>query len=68
MAMLSGFVFFAHQIGSFFGVWLGGRLYDFSGSYNVVWGIAIALGVVAALLNLPIHEQPIIRRPVAAPV
>ena len=68
MAMLSGFVFFSHQIGSFFGVWLGGRLYDFSGSYNVVWGIAIALGVVAALLNLPIHEQPIIRRPVAAPV
>jgi len=60
--MLSGFVFFSHQIGSFMGVWLGGYLYDRTGSYNVVWYIAIALGVLAALINLPIRETPIPRK------
>ncbi len=63
LSMLSGFVFFSHQIGSFFGVWLGGFLYDRTGSYNVVWYIAIALGVVAALVNLPIKEEAIARTP-----
>jgi predicted MFS family arabinose efflux permease len=57
LAMLSGFVFFSHQIGSFLGVWLGGYLFDRTGSYDVVWVICIALGVVAALLNLPIDER-----------
>nr|WP_296446566.1 MFS transporter [Rhodoferax sp. UBA5149] len=61
LSMLSGFVFFSHQIGSFMGVWLGGYLYDRTGSYDVVWYIAIALGVVAALVNLPIKESTIIR-------
>jgi predicted MFS family arabinose efflux permease len=61
--MLSGFVFFSHQIGSFMGVWLGGFLYDRTGSYDVVWYIAIALGVLAALVNLPIKEAPIARAP-----
>ncbi len=61
LAMLGGFVFFSHQIGSFFGVWLGGLLYDRTGNYNVVWGIAIALGVFAALINLPIREKPLAR-------
>jgi MFS family permease len=61
LSMLSGFVFFSHQIGSFFGVWLGGYLYDKSGSYNVVWMIAIALGIFAALINWPIEEKPIAR-------
>ncbi|WP_420130762.1 MFS transporter [Rhodoferax ferrireducens] len=65
LSMLSGFVFFSHQIGSFMGVWLGGYLYDRTGSYDVVWYIAIALGVLAALVNLPIQEKAIIRRPVA---
>ena len=51
LSMLSGFVFFSHQIGSFMGVWLGGYLYDRTGSYNIVWYIAIALGVLAALVN-----------------
>jgi MFS family permease len=55
--MLSGFVFFSHQIGSFLGVWLGGRLYDSSGNYDVVWTICIALGIIAALLHLPINES-----------
>ncbi len=67
MSMLSGFVFFSHQIGSFMGVWLGGYVYDRTGSYDLVWYIAIALGVAAALLNLPVKEHPIARhQPLAA--
>ena len=61
LSMLSGFVFFSHQIGSFLGVWLGGYLYDRTGSYDLVWYIAIALGVLAALVNLPVKESSIIR-------
>lgn len=57
LSMLGGLVFFSHQIGSFMGVWLAGRLYDASGSYLPVWWLAIALGVLAALLNLPIREH-----------
>lgn len=57
LSMLGGIVFFSHQIGSFLGVWLAGRLYDFTGSYQVVWWIAIALGVMAAMVNFPIQEQ-----------
>jgi predicted MFS family arabinose efflux permease len=64
LAMLSGFTFFSHQVGSFLGAWLGGRLYDATGSYDVVWYLAMGLGVVAALVNLPIDERPI-RRPAA---
>lgn len=63
LSMLSGFVFFSHQIGSFLGVWLGGYLYDRTGSYDLVWYIAIGLGVVAALVNLPVKETMIVRRP-----
>ncbi len=62
LSMLGGFVFFSHQIGSFMGVWLGGFLYDKTGSYDVVWLIAIALGVFAALINLPVREVAIDRR------
>ena len=65
LSMLSGFVFFSHQIGSFMGVWLGGYLYDRTGSYDVVWYIAIALGVFAGLVNLPVREAPIARTPAA---
>jgi len=61
MAMLSGFVFFSHQVGSFLGVWLGGYLFTRDGNYNTVWMITIALGVFAALVNLPINEKPIAR-------
>jgi MFS family permease len=61
LSMLSGFVFFSHQIGSFLGVWLGGFLYDRTGSYDIVWYIAIVLGVFAALVNLPVRETPIAR-------
>lgn len=61
MSMLGGFVFFSHQVGSFLGAWLGGKLYDLTGNYDVVWGIAIALGVFAALANLPVREEPVQR-------
>jgi predicted MFS family arabinose efflux permease len=66
LAMLSGVTFFSHQIGSFLGAWLGGRLYDTTGSYDIVWWLSIALGVVAGLINLPIDERQI-RRPTAVP-
>ncbi|MCC7040247.1 MAG: MFS transporter [Burkholderiales bacterium] len=61
MAMLTGFTFFSHQVGSFLGAWLGGKLYDTTGSYDVVWYLAMALGIVAGLLNLPIDERAIDR-------
>jgi len=61
LSMLGGFVFFSHQIGSFLGVWLGGKLYDATSSYDVVWWLAVALGVVAMLANLPVREAPILR-------
>jgi predicted MFS family arabinose efflux permease len=64
LSMLGGFVFFSHQIGSFLGVWLGGWLYDRTGSYDIVWYISIALGVLAALVNLPVKEAAIVRPPV----
>jgi predicted MFS family arabinose efflux permease len=61
LSMLGGFVFFSHQIGSFLGVWLGGYLYDKTGSYDIVWYLAIALGIFAGLVNLPVRESAIQR-------
>ena len=61
MSMLGGFIFLSHQVGSFLGAWLGGKLYGLYGSYDVVWGIAVALGVFAALINLPVRESAIVR-------
>ena len=61
MATLFGFVFFSHQAGAFLGVWLGGRLYDQYQSYDVVWWLAVALGVFAAIVHWPIREQPVER-------
>ena len=66
LSMLSGFIFFSHQIGSFMGVWLGGYLYDRTGSYDIVWYLSIALGVFAGLVNLPVRETPIVRTPASA--
>jgi MFS family permease len=66
LSMLSGFVFFSHQVGSFLGVWLGGYLFTKQGNYDAVWIITVALGVFAALINLPIDEKAIVR-PQAVP-
>jgi MFS family permease len=66
LAMLSGFAFLSHQVGSFLGAWLGGKLYDATGSYDVVWWISAALGVAAALINLPVDEREIRRDAVTA--
>jgi predicted MFS family arabinose efflux permease len=61
LATLFGFVFFSHQVGSFFGVWLGGLLYDRTGSYDVVWWLSVALGVAAAIVHMPIVEKQVAR-------
>ena len=61
IATLSGLVFFSHQIGSFLGIWLGGLLYDASGTYDVIWWSAVILGVVAALIHFPIDDRPLAR-------
>jgi predicted MFS family arabinose efflux permease len=68
LAMLSGFTFFSHQIGSFLGAWLGGKLYDVTGSYDIVWYLSIALGVIAGVINLPIDERELRRaKPAVVP-
>lgn len=61
MSMLSGFVFFSHQLGSFIGAWLGGYMYTKNGNYDAVWLIVIGLGLFATLINLPIDESAIER-------
>jgi MFS family permease len=61
MAMLYGIVFLGHQVGSFIGVWLGGWLYDRSGSYDLVWWLGAALGVMAAILHWLMSERPVKR-------
>ena len=66
LSMLSGFVFFSHQVGSFMGVWLGGYIYTLMGNYNFVWGITLALGIFAALINLPVNENPVSRQEATA--
>ena len=57
MAMLYGVTFFSHQAGSFLGAWLGGRIYESTGSYEIMWMIAIGAGLVAAMIHLPIRER-----------
>ncbi|SEN33338.1 Predicted arabinose efflux permease, MFS family [Loktanella fryxellensis] len=64
MGTLYGLVFFSHQLGSFMGVWLGGRLYDAFGSYDAVWWIGVGVGALSAVLHLPIKEA---KGPVAVP-
>ena len=58
---LFGFVFFGHQLGSFFGVWLGGRVFEATGSYQGIWLLAIALGLLATILHWPIDDRAIVR-------
>ena len=61
MGTLYGIVFFSHQLGSFLGVWLGGRLYDLYGTYTQVWWIGVAIGAFSAIVHLPIRERPMAR-------
>jgi len=66
LATLSGLAFFSHQVGGFLGVWLGGIVFDRTGSYDAVCWLAIVFGVLSGLINLPIVEQPV-ARPAAMP-
>ncbi|MGE0746471.1 MAG: MFS transporter [Rhodospirillales bacterium] len=66
MATLFGFCFVGHQVGSFLGIWLGGRLYDATGTYDAIWWISVALGVAAALIHWPIDDRPLARLGIAA--
>src|SRR5438309_726134 len=66
LAMLFGFAFFSHQVGGFLGVWLGGILFERTGSYDAVWWLSVLFGVLSALINLPIVEKPVARAVPAA--
>jgi predicted MFS family arabinose efflux permease len=63
-ATLFGFAFVSHQVGGFLGVWLGGFVFEQSGSYAPVWWLSVLFGVLSALINLPIVEKPVVRRAV----
>ncbi|MCC6888215.1 MAG: MFS transporter [Hyphomicrobiales bacterium] len=65
LTMLFGFAFFSHQVGGFIGVWLGGIVFESTGSYNTVWWLSVLFGVLSAVINLPIVEKPV-SRPAAA--
>jgi cyanate permease len=68
LSTLTGVAFFFHQVGSFLGVWLAGYLFDETGSYTLMWMLTIAMGVIAAILNLPIDERQILRPSAVRPV
>ena len=61
LGTLFGIVFFSHQIGSFFGAWVGGSLYTLTSSYDLTWYISIGLGIIAAIIHLPINEKTLSR-------
>ncbi|TMI98323.1 MAG: MFS transporter [Alphaproteobacteria bacterium] len=66
LATLYGFAFFSHQVGGFLGAWMGGLLYERTGSYDIVWWLAVAFGLLSAVINLPIEEKPVLRAAPAA--
>ena len=67
LTMLFGFAFFSHQVGGFLGVWLGGLMFETTGSYNLVWWLSAFFGIASAVINLPIVEKPVVRpAPVSA--
>jgi MFS family permease len=61
LTMLFGFAFFSHQVGGFLGVWLGGVVFERTGSYDTVWWLSVLFGVLSAIINLPIVEKPVLR-------
>lgn len=67
MAMLYGFVFFSHQVGGFLGAWLGGVMYERTGSYEIMWYLSILFCIGSGLINIPIKERPVEQQPVAVP-
>jgi MFS family permease len=64
MGTLYGFVFLSHQIGGFMGVWLGGKMFDVTGDYTLVWWIGVGVGAFSALVHLPIREKPMLAQAV----
>lgn len=66
MSMLTGVVFLGHQLGSFLGAWLGGRIFDETGSYFLAWALAVGLSLLATLCSWPIDEKPLARSAAAA--
>lgn len=66
MSMLTGVIFLGHQLGSFLGAWLGGVIYDRTGSYLAAWGVAMGLSVLASVLSWPIDERTLVRKPVGS--
>ena len=62
MGTLYGLVFFSHQLGSFLGVWLGGTMYDATGSYTAVWWVGVGVGLLSAVVHLPVNETPLGQR------
>ena len=63
MGTLYGIVFLSHQIGGFLGVWLGGKMYDLTGDYTLVWWIGVGVGAFSALVHLPVREKPLLAQP-----
>ena len=59
MGTLYGFIFLSHQIGGFLGVWLGGKMFDITGDYTVVWGLGVGVGACSAIVHLPVRERPL---------
>jgi MFS family permease len=66
MSMLTGVIFLGHQLGSFLGAWLGGVIYDRTGSYLAAWGVAMGLSILASVLSWPIDERTLVRKPVGS--
>ncbi|MEY4306185.1 MAG: hypothetical protein RIT52_2360, partial [Pseudomonadota bacterium] len=59
MGTLYGFIFLSHQIGGFLGVWLGGKMFDITGDYTLVWWIGVGVGAFSAIVHLPVRERPL---------
>jgi MFS family permease len=66
LTMLFGFAFFSHQVGGFLGVWIGGLVYESTGSYDIIWWLSVFFGIASAIINLPIVEKPVARQALAA--
>jgi predicted MFS family arabinose efflux permease len=66
LSTLLGVAFFSHQVGGFLGVWLGGVLFEQTGSYDLIWWGGIVFGVASAIINLPIVEKPVARPAMAS--